>query len=200
MKKTLFIGIALSLISCTAVLKTAYGITNPKLENKETLNKYIASIDLKKENSLVVNDKKNYKEVMADFQRSVPEAILFDREGNQLTYKEKNESCNAGLFATIPQLTANSTLEKTNGKNLKEFSSQLIDLNTKEAISNFPKADYYLFLNWAKFMGKLNKDHVKVWEDLAANNTNVKIAVYKVNMDFQDNWGLKEGDIKMSSK
>ena len=54
-----------------------------------------------------------------------------------------------------------------------------------------PKLDvsFHIFIFWAKFAGKLNKNHVKVWDNQATNNTKTSIRVYKINMDFQEHWG-----------
>ena len=52
-------------------------------------------------------------------------------------------------------------------------------------------ADFYVLIYWAVWTGKLNKDHVKIWEDAAKNNKNAKVKVIKVNMDFQEHWDEK---------
>lgn len=44
-------------------------------------------------------------------------------------------------------------------------------------------ADFTVFLDWARFMGRLNVDHVRVWERQAAANPNADIAVYKITFD-----------------
>jgi hypothetical protein len=53
-------------------------------------------------------------------------------------------------------------------------------------------ADFYLLIYYTSWSGRLNKDHVKIWEDQARNNTNAKIRVYKVNLDFQEYWEAEE--------
>ncbi|SIS60808.1 hypothetical protein SAMN05421789_103195 [Kaistella chaponensis] len=199
MKRTLFFASLLILTSCISIAKTIYGIKDPKIETKESIQKYANSIDMNSQNILLVKDKNAYKPMLQEFQRSIPEAVLFDSNGNRVTYKSNSQDCNAGLFATIPKLTPNTKLEQQSGKNLNDFTENLVNLNNNK-VENLPKADFYLFLNWAKFMGKLNKDHVRIWEELAKNNKDVNIAVYKVNMDFLDTWDLKDKNFKMITK
>jgi hypothetical protein len=38
----------------------------------------------------------------------------------------------------------------------------------------------------------LNRDHVKIWEDLASANKNCRVKVIKVNLDIQDHWEQAE--------
>jgi hypothetical protein len=71
---------------------------------------------------------------------------------------------------------------------------RLKDLNGKNVEIDLSDANYHVFIYWAKFAGKLNKDHVKVWENQALENTKTKIKVYKVNMDFQEHWGKETLD------
>jgi hypothetical protein len=56
-------------------------------------------------------------------------------------------------------------------------------------------ADFYLLIYWNVWTGKLNKDHVKIWEDLARENKNCKIKVIKVNLDIQEYWEPKEKEM-----
>ena len=174
--------------SCNPIMKTIYGIKDPQVETKESLNKYMNSISMGSENNLVVNKKGKYNIVLDDFKKIIPESVLFDSTGKRLTYKKEEQDCNAGLFATIPELTINSSLKEEKGSNLEEFKSNLIYLDNEKSVGNLPKADFYLFISWARFVGKLNKDHVKVWEKLAKDNPNAKIIVFKVNMDMQKRW------------
>lgn len=89
--------------SCNPIMKTIYGIKDPHPETKESLNKYMNSISMSSENSLVVNKKGKYNIVLDDFKK-IPESVLFDSTGKRLTYKIEEQDCNAGLFATIPEL------------------------------------------------------------------------------------------------
>lgn len=51
------------------------------------------------------------------------------------------------------------------------------------------EADLYVFIYWTRWIGKLNKDHVKIWEQQALNNSKTNIQVFKINMNFQEYWG-----------
>ncbi len=176
--------------SCQPIAKTMYGIKNPKVETIESVDKYLRSIQSPSENNIYCKDFAAYQTVLNLFEKSLPEAILFNSNGKMLTYKRNNQDCNAGLFETIPGLSKNSNLPVLESNDIETFIAFLVDRNGLK-IQNLPEADYFLFINWAKFMGKLNKDHVKAWEDLAGKNENTKIAVYKINMGIMESWNVK---------
>jgi hypothetical protein len=62
-----------------------------------------------------------------------------------------------------------------------------LDLNGNP-LGRLESADFYVLIYWSVWTGKLNKVHVKVWEDAARNNQKSNIKVLKVNLDFQDHW------------
>lgn len=186
----IFIGL---ITSCSSIIGKMYGLKDPRVENFETLSNYLEGIQINNSNILIPKDVELINKVLGEFGQSIPQAVLFNSEGNRITYKETDQDCNAGLFVTIPNLNQNSKLKMEEGKNLEEFVEDLVYLQTQESITNFPNADFYLFINWAKYVGKLNEDHVKEWIELANSNEKVKIQVYKVNLDFQEIWGLELG-------
>jgi hypothetical protein len=55
-------------------------------------------------------------------------------------------------------------------------------------IKDVKPADFYLLIYWTVWSGKLNKDHVKIWEELAMKNQKCNVQVLKVNMDIQSSW------------
>ena len=183
MKKTLIvIFIAIAFTSCKSVLKMTYGIKKPKQENKESLMEYLSSKKLNSQNVLLIKSKKNYNSIFERF-GGMPEAILFDSEGYELSFKEKGENCNALLSSMISNLNTKTNFKKSDKEDLLEFIELFTDLEDKE-VQKITKSDFYPFINWAKFTGKLNKI-VKDWEQLAEDNNYVIIKVYKVNKEYK---------------
>jgi hypothetical protein len=76
---------------------------------------------------------------------------------------------------------------------LREITAKLRDVRGN-AYKPLPPADFYILINWTVWTGKLNKDHVKVWEELARKNAAARIHVVKVNLDMQEYWDKKDRD------
>jgi hypothetical protein len=122
------------------------------------------------------------------YAKSIPEIMVFDRNGNLLKYREESQ-CNARAFSFISSLTKESIMEHDSLLLMKDILSKLKDLNGNSAsITAKETTDFYVFIFWAVWIGRLNKDHVRVWENDAKNNTNCNIEIIKVNMDLQEWW------------
>lgn len=197
MKKSLIFCFTLVILcSCQQIAKLATGFKNPKIENTNTLKAFMKENNLGEGINLMPKDKKSYANLIVVFNKKLPEAVLFDRNGNELQYKQNTESCNAGLFKVLPTLTRESTL-KSGTHNLTELITKYTLLLSENTEKIQDDSDYYLLINWAKFVGKKNKDHVLEWEKLAKNNSKIKIKVIKLNMDFREGWNLTNDDIKI---
>lgn len=121
MKNLSLIIVFFTMVSCQQVAKVALGFKNPKLKNIETVKNYMMENSLKPDNNYVCKDLSSYKQIIKVFNKHIREAVLFDKDGNELIYKETAESCNAGLFKVIPDLNKTSRLKK-GAKSGKHFN------------------------------------------------------------------------------
>jgi len=185
MKKfTALLVIAITLSGCQVILKKMYGIKDPGIENEKTITKKALKYDLDTSNLATINQA-DY--LLAMQGQSIPDCAVFDSKGEYIEYRQSDTSCNAGLFGFIPELSKGGLYNKTGKTTL---SNELAKLRTLKGqpFPEPPPADFYLLIYWTVFAGKLNKDHVKVWEDLARENKNCRIHVIKVNADQQKYW------------
>jgi hypothetical protein len=175
---------ALFLASCNAIMMKAYGIKDPELENEKSIKKSALKYDLDTNNIVTVYSRE-YPKMLTG--RSVPDAAIYDSRGKYIEYRQTDTSCNAGLFQFIPDLTVGTLYNQPDSANLASQLVKFRDIRGNQ-LKEIEKADFYVVIYWAVWTGKLNKDHVKVWEDLAKNNKNAKVKVIKVNLDFQEHW------------
>ncbi len=191
MKKTLLIFLLLLLASCQPIMKAIYGIKKPDIENQESITKKALKFGLDTTNIVSVTSK-DFPYVLKS--TSIPNAAIYDSKGKYIEYRQTDTSCNAGLFDFIPKLNVSGTYNKPDSSSLAEEWTKFRDLKGNE-ISLPDNADFYLLIYWNVWTGKLNKDHVKIWEDLARENKNSKIKVIKVNLDIQEYWEPKEKEM-----
>jgi len=202
------IAAAIILIGCLwlgrlSVLKLIYEIHDPAVENSQTILKAAQKYKLNTE-ALVVVAPQHFQSMLKAYNASIPDALILDRQGNYITYRITPQACNANLFSFIPALEKDGRYTITGKTDLQEEMRKFRDLKGNELGYTFlnPHADYYVFISWATFIGKLNKDHVKVWEDLASGNLKANIQVINVNMDVQQWWPHEAQDslLKMHKK
>jgi hypothetical protein len=172
-------------------MKAIYGIKKPDIENQESITKKALKFGLDTTNIVSVTSK-DFPYVLKS--TSIPNAAISDSNGKYIEYRQTDTSCNAGLFDFIPKLSLSGIYNKPDSSSLAEEWTKFRDLKGKEmTLPN--NADFYLLIYWNVWTGKLNKDHVKIWEDLARENKNCKIKVIKVNLDIQEYWEPKEKEM-----
>ena len=170
--------------SCQHILKKIYGVKNPEFENEISIKKTALKYGLDTSNIVSLNSSDFLEEINS---KSIPDASIYDSKGNYIEYRVTDTSCNAGLFDFIPNLNVKNSYNKPDSTNLELELNKFLDLKG-QPIDKLESADFYVLIYWAVWTGKLNKDHVKIWEDAARNNKNARIKVLKVNLDFQDYW------------
>jgi hypothetical protein len=186
-KAVLFLAL-MTFISCQPVLLKLYGIKDPDIEHEKTILRKAFKFNLDTSNIVPVNSK-DFLSVLR--KNGIPEGAIYDSKGKYIEYRQTDTSCNAGLFQFIPALKLNGQYNQPDSSDLTTELNKFRDLKGNPLKKPEP-ADYYLLIYWTIWTGKLNKDHVKIWEEQARNNQQCKIKVIKVNLDIQENWEIQE--------
>jgi len=175
--------------SCTPILKLYMGVKKPKIENEKSLIKYLDKKGLRTDN-VYATTLFNYP-YMNNIINGAPDILIFTSEGKLIKYKS-DTSCNASAFNFLENVSPDMNFEFIDSITFDDCFTKLTDLKGNPVvIEKSNNTDFYLIIFWAKFIGRLNKDHVKIWEELAINNSNAKIKVFKVNKDMQDWWDFQ---------
>jgi hypothetical protein len=180
------------LSSCHLILKKVCGIHNPRIEQEASIEKAARKYHLKTDNILTASP----DGMLHMSKRGIPDVAIFDGAGDYIEYRATDTSCNAGVFGFIPALHKEGQYNKTHNTTLSEEMAMIRTMAGSPINKAYlkPKADFYLFIYWATYEGRLNKDHVKAWEDLAMKNKNANIQVIKVDLDLQRWWPQQSTD------
>ncbi len=119
------------------------------------------------------------------------DAKIYDKFGNYIEFKSNDSTCNTELSEFIQNLHKDTIYKTSEYPNFFEEYSKYRDLKGNE----LPKpnsADFYIVIFWTAWTGRLNKTHVKIWEELAKENKNCEIEVLKLNLDIQNHWNKEE--------
>ncbi|WP_191858636.1 hypothetical protein [Hanstruepera ponticola] len=169
-------------------MKTAYGIKDPAVENEDSIKKYLDKIELSTDNVYAYNYNSFLKKMLAKT-NSIPDVYIFNNKGEYIPYGDEY-ACNASAFDFIEQLNKKETYKTSDTYKLEDMLDGMMHLDGTNATIDMSKNhDFYIFLSWAIYSGRLNKDHVKIWEDQAHNNKNADIKLIKLNFDIQESWG-----------
>jgi hypothetical protein len=179
--------------SCKLYLRMAFGVKNPDVEDHKSLVKKTQKFGLDTTNIVTVNAAA-FLNTLHDA-GGIPEAAFFDSEGNYIEYRQTDSSCNAGIFGFIPTLDPTAIYKKTGKTSLDSEWAKFRNPDGKTLNAwKGSGTDFYVLVYYAVWTGRLNEDHVKVWEELAKKNTNARIKLIKVDLDLQNYWDKAERD------
>lgn len=171
--------------SCFYLAKKVYGVRKPRVESSSSLLKKAIGIGLDTLDMMTLSSDSFLYRLKYS---KLPDADLFDAEGNYIEYRTTDTSCNAGLFGFIPDLEKGGVYKKTGKKTLQTYMNALRDIRGGQAKLSGSGYDFYVFVTWAVWIGRLNKDHSLEWQKLAKSNSKCKIKFVCVDMDFQSHW------------
>ena len=169
-------------------MKKMYGIKNPDVENEKTILKKAKKYGLDTDNIVTV-DSRHFLQALD--KQGLPDCSIYDSKGKYIEYRQADTSCNAGLFGLIPALNLNTVYNQPDTLTLQEEWKNFLDLKGN-AVAMPDSADFYVLSYWTVWTGKLNKDHVLVWEEMAQANKNANVKFIKVNLDIQEYWKEEE--------
>lgn len=188
----LLLILGLILIGCKPSIKLLYGIKQPKFETSESIESYLEKRKVPSDNVLIIKDLNGLININnGDF--SVPNALFFNANGEYVEYRKSPEDCNANIFGFIEDIASINYQPADSSKNM-----DLIIANVKHIHSEKVKVEdrrhAYIFITWAKYAGKLNKDKAFAWVDLinSANKNGLNVEYFLLNYDLQQSWNLTE--------
>ncbi len=184
----LFLILFVSIAGCTPAMKLIGGFRTPKPEDKESITKYLNRKKIDTDNVLVFSDSVSYYNRIREV-KQLPEIRVFNKEGVLVYHKDTAVSCPGPANDFTKMICIVSRLKQNINRNVKTETSSLRTLeNLPVNILVNGEYDYYVFIYWALFMGRLNKSDVKVWESNLKSAKGCKVCVYKVDMDSQKRW------------
>lgn len=182
-----FLLVAICLTGCKAVVKTAYGIKKPRIEDSKSIREYLRKYHMDTVHVYVFKDLKSFAAASEMDFLNIPDATFFNKEGYFIPYKEPGVSCNASVGEFIAAMESMHVLKPDATKKMETL---LALLETPQ--QHIPEADINVFITWTKYAGSLNKDKAFEWVKLleSAKAKGIKANYYLVNCDYQKSWNI----------
>jgi hypothetical protein len=179
----------LLLQGCAPVMKLAYGFKSPeKMRTDADLHRYL---ERKQMGTGDVYRLSTLADVKASVEGvGVPEVRIFDATGAHVPYGEPGE-CNAFAFAFLEELDASGSWTTSDEYALDATLDVLRPVGDAPSVDELrerlgSETDFLVVLYWARFVGRLNIDHVRVWERQIAANDKARFDVVKVALDLHE--------------
>lgn len=187
MKYFVFCLVLVLFTACNPVVKLLYGVKNPKVESKTTIEKFCKEMQFPNV-PVFVSHADNF---FAKKQLSDGEVYVFDRKGNFIPYKDPakpNCSGPADLFlsyldaATIYHFEPNFPMDSIE-RLLTDFDCRQVEIQKDDT------TDFYVFITFAKYLGKKYQRHkASVWIDTLQQNTRIHSRLFLIDMDPAECW------------
>ena len=191
MKYFVYCLVLVLITACNPVVRLLYGVKNPKVESKTTIEKFCKEMQFPNGPVFVAHaDNFFVKKQLSD-----GEVYVFDRKGNFIPYKDPakpNCSGPADLFlsyldtATVYHVEPNFPLDSIE-KLLTDFECKMVEIQKDDT------TDFYVFITFAKYLGKkYQKQKASVWIDTLQQNTNVRSRLFLIDMDPAACWSQEQ--------
>jgi len=189
-------------------MMNTFFIRNARVENKETINKYLTDIDYPLQyNYVLASDGDTMSIVSNHFKSFNSDVLIFDRAGNKYCYSPNAGSLDIQHISESSEKACPGRVLETAFNDFEnnfficvidttKLSSYLLDIEPIGNSINNPLDDihdYYLVNYWSKnFDLKRNiKDNINYLVSLH-KESDYDIGVILINTDLQEDWGLKK--------
>ncbi|MCW3084580.1 MAG: hypothetical protein JWP12_1946 [Bacteroidetes bacterium] len=194
MKHFFLLLLITALSSCNLFYKTVFGIKNPKIETYYSINKYAKSIDVDSSLVAFTKDSTSYFLLNHIFMGS-PEIVIFNKRSEFVPYKSDSIACNASVDTVLRKVcdVENTNLSKHKPIDYNNLINLLDDHNKVLAHLKDKPYDYLIFIDFAKYFHKVNKNHIPGWNNsIRKHYDNCNIAIVYVDLDYLNTWKISK--------
>ena len=188
MKKITILITVLLMVSCKPLAKIIFHVKSPDFETIDKQRKFLKKNKVFVSDFFYFKDFNSFTSASKNRYLSIPDAFFFNKEGNLVRYKKSSSDCNAKVGDFINDLKEFSNAPSDSSINI----NKLLPLFESESKIEIKKTDVTVFLTWAVFAGKVNKNKTFEWIKLLekAKSNGINISFYLINCDLQDSWNL----------
>ncbi|GAB4490445.1 MAG: hypothetical protein OHK0019_09340 [Saprospiraceae bacterium] len=187
-KDTLILLLCLLFCACQPIARLIYGVKKPREVSTQKIEKKAVELDI--DTSALFAIRSEYYPKVINEVKSFPNIRIYDKAGNMYNYRENPEECKSTADDFIQNLRLDSAYNYVNDSSFFRLPLQLEGLRGEQFnIEALREADFYAFIFWATFLGKMNKDNVIPRTRLAKENRRAKIHLIYISCDLRDEWG-----------
>lgn len=175
----IFISFVFFISGCNFLIKKAYRIRSPKLETKESIERYIG-----KRIKPIVSFPNYMVDSMAlkSSKITIPILEIYNKKGHLII--TENQKCNFSILYNAMNSTTSDTLQSIN--KIKSYYP-LLGTSAFEHTSQYGY-DYYFLVYWTIWSGKVSTNLINAVIKFYQEHPDVKLQIFFVNADFRKEW------------
>jgi hypothetical protein len=199
MKKYLFLIFFTAFLTsgCKNIAYWIAGVKQPKIENKQSIQKFLLKIHQDTTDTYAIDSnlynilsKQAFKNGWKPSFRPI-QIRAYNSEGIPIMQWSSCEGFLKDLktFDSVPPKNRNGL---DTSLNLQEDLIRYVTLDGKPANVQAQKGyDYYFVIYFAKYIYKMSKESFRQVDKYKKKHPELKIKTYKVNVDFNEFWGVE---------
>lgn len=187
-KVLIFLALISMVLACKPIFKTIYGFHDPRTETKENLTNFFKKNVMSDQAIYFFADSNAFFNFF-NTKWHVPYVSIYNKNRYYLNIIEK-DTCVNQIYHMVGDLSLNNNYPIDSTTNLSATLNQFeTPEGDKISIDSGSKTDFYVVIQWAKFVGKLNKRDVKSWnETLNKKKDEMNIEIFNLCCDPLESW------------
>lgn len=159
---------------------------NFNIENKESLNTYLASakVNFEEDDLYTIKDFNSFAHLNNNDKLQVPEILFFNSNGHLVKNRFNDNECSQ----VINEVEKINSLKFNKKVTINDWLKHISPLN-KDLTE---KGNIYIIINWAKFVDKFNEQSFEWHKELKNQNSDLKVNCILLNLDIQENWNITD--------
>jgi hypothetical protein len=192
MKKNLWIIFLVSILaglnSCKSILMEVNRVSKPAIETKESIQSYLSMNSCTFYDSLFIAKDSTSFFQLVKMVVGFPSVDFFNSNGELLEYSTTGD-CTGKADNFAVNLKPDSNYRIDSSYLLKEVMDKIKGIQGMSNMSG-RKFDFTVLIYWAKYLGNVNKNALDVMKTIQYNKK-IRSRIYLINLDFQNDWGMK---------
>jgi hypothetical protein len=200
MRTKVLVGMILIIMlssSCNQIALKVAGISNPKIENKASIMKFLKKCKVDTNNLYCLDSTLFFKMRRMSFKPGWKEGFrpiqirVYDKNGAPVMQWASCEGFlkKLKLFEEVPPKNVNELSEDLD---LQSDLSQYYTLGGNPAkLVAVPGYDYYIIVYFGVWISKSSKESFRVVYQYIKDHPELNILVYKIDVDCQEFWGVE---------
>jgi len=175
--------------SCRPVIYAVYGIKKPHPVSTAYIVKKANKLNLEAYTLYSIRPEKY--PVVVNRISTLPNVVIYDKYHQAMNWKKTEDACKASVADFIAQIKSDSNANFTPDTTFREAEKELVELHSGKPLSlqELPKVDYYVFVYWATFLGRLNREYLTDWLAATQQNSQASFHFIFVTGDLRKEWG-----------
>lgn len=175
--------------SCKPILYTVYGIKKPRQVSTAHISKKAARLNLPPDALYGIRQEKY--PIIINRIGILPNVFIYDKYHRALNWQSTEDECMSRVDNFIAQLKSDSSANLKPDTTFCTAENELVGLYDGKpfSVQALPQADYYIFVYWATYLGRLNREYLTDWLTATQQNHHASFHFIFISGDLRKEWG-----------